>query len=279
MKKTLLVILTFTALFAFNTAHAQWCGTVSNCTGDPLTPPGFEAPNSIPCALEGQAYDGNISFQMYSTFTYLGVHQIDSLTFDTLYNLPCGLCWSLNKASKTYFPGEFGCFKITGTTSDAIGQYNLRLVLTAYLSGGGGVGQTVYPSTVDAAGIKIWFRVANSVGSCTAVDTSAGAQDQVAATSCPAAGINVVAANIASVNLQPNPMNSSAVLSFVAEKNATYTVKITDVTGKTISSKEVQAISGFNTSNIERGNISAGVYLLSLSDGVSSVTRKFTVVE
>ena len=278
MKKILLVILTISASFAFNPANAQWCGTLSNCIGNPNTAVGFEIPDSIPCAIQGVHYNNAISFQMYSVFNYLGVHQLDSVTIDTIYNLPCGLCWSLKKASKTYIPGEFGCINVSGTTTDAVGQYNLRMAITAYLSGGGGQGQTIYPGTVDAAGIKIWLRVAASAGSCTSVDTSQHGVDQVAASSCPS-GINEVAANVASVNIIPNPISSNAVLSFVAEKSASYSVKITDITGKVISVKEMQANAGVNTSVIERGNLSSGIYLLSLSDGVSSVTRKFSIVE
>ena len=214
---------------------------------------------------------------MYAQFTYIGTHDLDSITINTIGNLPCGLCWSLNKASKTYAANEFGSLNITGTTSDAIGQYNLRLNITAYLTANPGVGQTITPNTVDAAGIKIWLRVSNGVV-CASVDTSQNGVDQVAATGCPL-GINEVEANVSAVNVMPNPMNSSTTLSFTAEKNAAYSMKITDVTGKVVSVKEIAARAGVNNTTIERGNLSAGLYIISLTDGVSSVTRKLSITE
>ena len=278
MKKILLAILTISASFAINTANAQWCGTVNNLIGNPNAPVGFPDPNTLPCAVHGVAYLDTINFQMYSQFNFLGQQSIDSVTIDTIWNLPCGLCWNMNKTSRTYAANEFGVLYVTGTTNDAVGQYNLRLQVTAYINHSP-AGQFIQnPNTVDAAGIKLWVRVAQSAGNCAPVDTSINGTDQVAATTCPT-GINEVAANVASVNIMPNPMSSSALLSFVAERNANYSVKVMDITGNVISVKEIQANPGVNTSTIERGNLSAGIYLISLSDGVSSVTRKFTIAE
>ena len=56
-------------------------------------------------------------------------------------------------------------------------------------------------------------------------------------------------------------------------------MKITDVTGKVVSVKEIAAIAGMNTTTIERGNLSAGIYIISLTDGVSSVTKKLSIAE
>jgi len=283
MKKILLIILTISASLAFNSANAQWCGGTSTCNAGPNTQVGFPYPDSIPCVVQGEPYTYYIPFKMYSQFNYLGQHAIDSITIDTIFNLPCGLCYQLSNASNTFDSGQIGCIKITGTTNDAVGQYLFKFIVTAYLSGDAGAGLTIYPPTVDTAGIREWIRVTAAPGtSCTATDT-AGAdsptKDLTASTSCPAAGINEVAANVASLNIMPNPFNSSAQLSFTAEKNATYAVKITDITGKLISAKQMQANPGLNTTTIERGNLSAGLYLISLSDGVSSVTRKFTITE
>ena len=278
MKKILLAILTISASFAINTANAQWCGTVNNLIANPNAAIGFPYPDSIPCAEQGVAYHEPISFQMYSQFVYLGTQSIDSVTIDTIWNLPCGLCWTLNKANRTYAANEFGVLNITGTTNDVVGQYNLRLQVTAFINHNPQGVPIQNPNTVDAAGIKIWIRVAAPNTQCTATDTSINGTDQVAAVNCPT-GINEVATNVASVNIMPNPMGSSAQLYFTAEKNANYSVKVTDIMGKVISVKEIQANPGVNTSTIERGNLSAGIYLLSISDGVSSVTRKFTIVE
>jgi hypothetical protein len=278
MKKIFLVILTVSASFAFNTANAQWCGTVNTVTPNPSAPVGFPSPDSIPCASDGVYYNDTLAFQMYSNFNFLGQQTIDSVTIDTIWNLPCGLCWSLNKASKTYAAGQFGSLLITGTTHDGGGQYNLSMQVTAYINGDP-TGEFIQnPNEVNAAGISIYIRV-DSAGVCHPVDTASNYPNQTASTVCPT-GINEVAANIPTMNVMPNPMNSSsAMLSFTAEKNAAYTMRITDLTGQVVSVKEIQAVPGTNTSVIERGRLSSGMYFISLTDGVSSVTRKFTVID
>ena len=285
MKRILLVLFTISASLMFNPAKAQFCNTgVCSCNAGPNTQLGFPYPDSIPCAVQGQAYSYSIPIKMYSVFNFLGQHYIDSITIDTIYNLPCGLCYQMSSATNTFDSGQIGCIKISGTTNDAVGQYLLKLVITAYLSGNPTESvETIYPPLVYASGIREWFRVSPAPGTnCTATDTlqaDSAAKNLTASVVCPQAGINEVAANVASLNIMPNPFNSSAQLSFMAEKNATYAVKITDITGKLVSVKQMQANPGVNTTIIERGNLSAGLYLISLSDGVSSVTRKFTITE
>src|ERR1700733_13595098 len=101
MKKILLVILTISASFVFNTASAQGCGGLATCNAGPSTQTGFPYPDSIPCAPQGVAYDYTIPFKIYSVFHFAGNHHIDSITIDTIYNLPGGLCYQLSKSSGT----------------------------------------------------------------------------------------------------------------------------------------------------------------------------------
>ena len=74
-------------------------------------------------------------------------------------------------------------------------------------------------------------------------------------------------------------MNSEAVFSFMAEKNADYTVRITDVTGKEVSVKQVEGRTGENRVAVERNNLPAGVYFLLLTDGKNVVTKRFSVTD
>jgi len=280
MKKILLTVFTISALFTSQLVNAQWCGNVNTIPPNPNAQVGFPNPDSIPCAVDGVPYTDTIAFQMLSTINFPAgtTTTIDSVALDTIWNLPCGLCWSMDRASRTYAAGQFGTILISGTTWDMGGQYNLRLQVTAYINGDP---QGVFiqsPNEVDEAGIKIWLRV-DSAGTCHPVDTSStSATNEVANYPCNV-GVNHVAANIPTMNILPNPMNSSAVLSFTADKNASYTMRITDITGQVVSVKEIQAVPGTNTSVIERGRLSTGLYFVSLTDGVSSVTRKFTVVD
>src|SRR5688572_13690371 len=99
MKKTIFTLLALSMIF-FN-ASAQYCGNsgVAVCvpSGGPSSG-GFEDPNTTPCVVQGQAYNHAIQFTMFSTFTFQGnTVSIDSIRFDDIDSLPCGLCWATNK--------------------------------------------------------------------------------------------------------------------------------------------------------------------------------------
>jgi hypothetical protein len=56
-------------------------------------------------------------------------------------------------------------------------------------------------------------------------------------------------------------------------------MRITDIAGKQVDLQQVEAKTGANIVTIERNNLSAGVYILSLTNGSSTATRRFTISE
>lgn len=281
MKKLIFTfcILSVSAL-AFN-ASAQHCSTADGsgvCT--PLGGPaagGFEDPATTPCAVQGTAYSHALQFTMFSSFSFQGEQNVDSIEIVSIENLPCGLCWSVNKATKRYAANEDGCLSITGTTNDADGQYKLALSLKAWINGQP-TGLTIPSTLVDQTGIRLFLRVKTANGGCVTVDTSASANNLTAAATC-SVGISDIEAGVSSFSIMPNPMNSNATVSFVAERNAVYTMRITDIAGKQVDLQQVEAKTGANVVTIERNNLSAGVYILSLTNGNSTATRRFTISE
>ena len=260
-------------------SSAQFCGTTSSCTpqGGPSSG-GFEDPNTTPCAVQGTAYNHAIQFTMFSAFNFQGQQSVDSIEFISIENLPCGLCWAVNRADKRYAANVDGCLNISGTTTDAAGQYKMALTLKAWINGQT-TGLTIPSSLVDQTGMQILLRVQSASGSCAAADTSANANNLTATQGgCPNA-VNELNSGVAVLNIVPNPMHNEAVLSFVAEKNADYTIRITDITGKEVSVKQLEGRTGENRVTIERGNLPAGVYFVSLNDGKNSVTKRFSVSE
>lgn len=281
MKKIILSLTILSATFFANNLLAQACTSgngPSACspTGGPAQG-GFEDPSTTPCAVQGVAYSHAIQFTMFSVFNYLGTQQVDSIQFTSIDNLPCGLCWAVNKASKTYSKNEDGCISISGTTNDAAGQYKLALALKAWINGSP-IGLPIVANVVNDAGIKLLLRVKTPTGACVTADTSSSATNLTASINCTV-GINEITGNISSLNLVPNPMNSTGTLSFISEKQVAYTLSITDVTGKVISVKHEEAKEGVNNVIIERNNLSPGIYFLSLSDGKNIVTNRFAVTE
>ncbi len=281
MKKVIFTISFLTVVLFSNSVFSQACLSGSNpnaCspTGGPASG-GFEDPNTTPCIVQGTAYNYSLQFTMYAVFNYLGTQNVDSIQFTSIDNLPCGLCWAVNQTDKTYNANEDGCINIKGTTTDAAGQYKLALALKAWINGNA-TGLPIPASLVDQTGIKILLRVKAPAGVCVTPDTSGSANNLTASITCPV-GINDIAGNIFSVNLVPNPMNSTSILSFVSEKTALYTVRISDVAGRVVSSKEVEAKQGVNSVTIERNQLSAGVYFLSLTDGKNVVTNRFSIAD
>lgn len=279
MKKLIFTLCFISASAFMMQVSAQACSTPIACspTGS-LQDAGFENPDTTPCVKQGLAYSHAIQFKMFSQFDFAGHQNVDSIEFVSVDNLPCGLCWSVDQADKRYSADEDGCLNITGTTNDSSGQYKLALSLKAWINHQTTPGLVIPSSTVDQTGIRMYLRVKQVGTACMATDTSSGANNRLASLNCTA-GVNELSIGVSSLNLVPNPMNSEASLIFVAEKAALYTIHITDVTGKEVAVKPLDGKAGENIVTIERNNLSAGIYFLSLTDGTNAVTKRFSITE
>lgn len=280
MKKLFFTLCIISASAFMMQLNAQACGNNGPSACSPTGGPsggGFQDPNTVPCAIKGTAYNQAIQFSMFSAFNFQGQQSVDSIEIVSVDNLPCGLCWAVNKVNKRYSANEDGCLSFSGTTNDVAGQYKLAMSVKAWINNQV-TGLTIPASLFDQTGIHLFIRVKTAGGSCANVDTASNANNLTASLSC-ANGINELSSGVSSLNIIPNPMNSEAVFSFIAEKNAAYTIRITDVTGKVVSEKQLEGRTGENHTTIERNNLPAGVYFLSLTDGRNAVTKRFSVTE
>jgi hypothetical protein len=284
MKKTCSVLFIFCSLLIGGKLNAQYCGNSGPgaCVVlDTLSSPGFQNPNSVPCGVQGDTLNQPIQIKMFNTFNFLGMQNVDSIRFVAIGNLPCGLCWATSNPTNTFKANEAGCINISGTTEDTAGQYQFTLTLDAFINGSSGIpadSVRVLPSLVNETGIRVWYRVQNAAGTCQPVDTSSSYTGNTAHSGCPTA-INEISSDISLLSITPDPVNTSAVMSFNAIKAEPCQMRISDIAGKVISSKELQVTPGLNTSVIERNNLPAGIYFMTLTQGKSVVTRKFAVVE
>jgi len=279
MKKSIFTLLV-SSLFTIG-ANAQYCGgsgsSACSPTGGPSTG-GFQDPNEIPCIERGEGYSQSIQLSMFTEFNFQGQQSVDSIQIDAIGNLPCGICWRTNKATNRFKANEDGCIILTGSTNDPAGQYKFAFTMTAWINGGA-QGIQVPASLVNQTGIKYFVRVKNNGStSCPNVDTAANATNLTASASCTV-GTNDLNQTITALAIQPNPMNSHAVVSFQAEKSAVFTLTITDITGKIVAFSTLNAQAGANTTSIERNGLPAGMYFLSLSEGKSVSTKRFTITE
>lgn len=279
MKKLLLTV--FAIAVAFVSANAQACaaGAPSCLPQGTQNDPGFENPFNVPCAEKGVSYTYNVQFKMFTDFNFQGQQSVDSIEFVSVNNLPCGLCWNVDQADKRYLANEDGCLHISGTTNDAAGQYEFNIVMKAWINGGP-TAINVPASLTKQAGIRYFLRVKDAGGNCAALDTSANATYQTAnAANCSGTGINDIVSEVSGLQLMPNPVTNQATINFIAANSGVYTFTVTDVTGKTVNTKQVDVYAGTNTTTIERNGLPVGSYFLIVNDGKTNVTRRFTVAD
>ncbi len=281
MKRLIPAFLIAISLLGANSLSAQYCGGSGPgaCTPNgSVSGQGFESMDSVPCIVKGTAYNEAAQFNMYTSFNFLGQQTVDSIEFVSITNLPCGMCWATSHANNRFSAGDVGCMSFMGTTNDTAGQYKLALTLTAWINGTP-TGETIPPSLVSQTGIAIYLRVRKADSACVAVDTASSAPNLTASTGCPIAGIGEVPVEISSMSITPNPMNTSSQLSFNSLQNETFMLRISNIAGQEVATKEINAVAGANKVNIERGALSAGVYLVTLGNAKSSSTKKLTIIE
>jgi hypothetical protein len=259
-------------------AFAQNCQTGPETTiapGSGTTPGLHPTSDSLPCSVRGTQVVDTIyftNFQMFSGF------QVQSLRIDSIGNLPFGTCWQSNKANNTFGPGENGVIYVHGLNTAAPGQYKLKILITAQVQTIGTIGPDADAETL--AKLRYYVRVINNAGCpCPAVDTVLGKTMSFIPYTTPACtvGITEVGSSLNNVSVVPNPFNSTANVSFNSEVEGTFAVKMTNLLGAVVSSKEVAVSRGRNETSIERNGMASGIYIMSISNGSSSITKKVVI--
>ncbi|MCW3126700.1 MAG: hypothetical protein JWO03_2358, partial [Bacteroidetes bacterium] len=195
---------------------------------------------------------------------------------DTISNLPCGMCWSSNKATNEFLPDEVGAFQIQGTTNDPAGEYKVHLVLSVATLDS----HTYNIQHIDAnaGGVYLYFRVKGS-GACAPVDTNILGLTTSCITPPFGVGINEVSNAVSGLVIQPNPMANEAKVTFTSETNTTQTVRIVNIVGSEVYRASINAKAGINETTISKGNLPAGIYIMSVGNNKGMATRKFIISE
>jgi hypothetical protein len=83
--------------------------------------------------------------------------------------------------------------------------------------------------------------------------------------------------NINAFEIFPNPANTQATISFIAQNEGNYSIELYDLVGKKVLSKTVYATQGHNMESVELTNTPNGVYLIQLSGNGSRSVSKLVV--
>jgi hypothetical protein len=227
---------------------------------------------ALPCAHPSIAVSDTIYFKNYSTFS---VATVNSLKIDSLY-LPAGLTWRTSSLDNTFSTGQDGVILVEGITNVHPAIYKLRIIVDVNTT----IGNF---SAVDAetlAHLRYHVRITYPGLPCPAIDP-ADSNDVI--TEYPfietwptgfASGIN---SEIVDLSISPNPFSGTANVVFASEVEGVYTMKMTNLIGALVSTKEVNVTTGTNELSISSNGMSAGIYLLSLSNGHSTITRKVVI--
>jgi len=255
-------------------AFAQQCYTGANgITPHPAGTPGL-SPNSdsLPCAVTGTQVSDTIYFTNFQSFN--GV-TVDSLAIDSIGNLPTGTCWTTSSPTNTFAGGASGVIYVHGLNLALPGQYSLKIFITGYLAGGITVGPDANANTL--AGLYYWVRVICADSACPALDTINGkTHDFIPYAACPS-GITQISNNLTNVSVVPNPFTSSANVTFNSDVEGTFSVKMMNLLGEVVTTKEVTVTRGTNQTELNRNGLSSGIYILSISNGNGSISKKVII--
>lgn len=268
MKKILL------NLFAFSTAVLFTANAIAQCTPASSSTLGggfFPADSTQPCVIRNVSYNATMQVENFGVINTSAT--VVSLRVDTIYNLPSGLTWAMNQptgnAANTLLTAQIGCIQFSGTTTQAVGIANLDFGVTVVVNLSG-TEQTFVNKT------SVLVELFNS--------TFGGDYDfdyrlfivENANDCTNSVGIEEIA-NVSNLNIYPNPFSNKALISFNALVNEKYTARLFDVMGKAVYEETLQANSGNNSFELNKKDISNGVYFFTLTNGKATETKRVIV--
>jgi hypothetical protein len=154
-------------VFVFHGVSAQYCvprdsficvaAAVPDSAG--LYPP----VDSFPSFYNNFLTSATLQFRNFDTILFgTEVLPVYSLTWDTIENLPPGLCWTTSEANNTFAQGAAGCIHFSGLACGPTGQYKLSTLVTLDIGvlvetdgDPGGLGYMVRLQNYDSTNIPV----------------------------------------------------------------------------------------------------------------------------
>jgi len=236
----------------------------NTCSPDPsitLATPGI-FPKSLP-PVDTSNLTINQTFTYSVPFTYTNkqgmVVYIDSSFLTGILNLPPGLSYQCGRPNCIFYPGEIGCFVVSGTLPNVNNQrYYTEFKVTDYgvintLQYGPQELQTYSPNyTADT----MVFTVNNS--SVLGIET-----------------FDTTTLNI--VQCSPNPFSNDVTVKFTTPETGNVDFYINDIYGRELYRSVVNAFSGINTINYSSDNLSAGSYYFTIANSSGKQITKMMI--
>ncbi|MBK8876235.1 MAG: T9SS type A sorting domain-containing protein [Bacteroidetes bacterium] len=223
----------------------------AQCTPDvSLTIPGIypDSTTGLPSGVLGQPYSEVIQVRVLTDTSLFGAPVIvTSITITGVTGLPPGITYSCNPASCIFPGGTNGCILLSGTPT-AAGAFtmNVDLEVAGTLFGS----PLTQPSTVDYYVINI-----NSTS-----------------------GVNELGAvKFDLLQNKPNPAINFTDVTYSSPIGGDFTLRAYNMIGKEVFDQTVRGMAGLNTVRVNTSDFAPGVYMLSIENGSSVVTRRMIV--
>ncbi len=253
---------------------------VAPCNGldsNNLTGPGVKpVASDLPCIVQSVPYFQTVQgrIQTDSTVTIsvpvVGnlpvVFTVDSVRIDSILGLPNGITFGLSP--RTILGGGKGCVSFYGTTTDAVGNYPITAIGTAWLTGNA-AGQTI-PYTRRgnlnqyAPFSGYYLRVVSTPDSCHLYI------DSVTSVTNYNQSLN------AKINVFPNPTAGVFTLQVNSGSPVTGMVFIFDALGRRVHEQPIDVLGPYSTT-IDISKFGAGLYTLQVSTPQGSAVQKISV--
>lgn len=258
-----------------NTTYFTSCNSGTN-TATPInsSTPGVSPGDSVlPCITRGIFRSDTIYITNYTMFDGLPVNY---LKVDSIY-LPTGLCWNTNKANNQFAGGESGVIIAQGITDAPQGQYKLRIIVDAN-AGIGGVITLTNQNAETLIGLRYRVRVIDTTGCpCPAMNHTDTTDSYIAYSCLQIGGIDEPTNGISGLTIAPNPFSQKVTISFSSETEGRCIVKLSNLIGSEVSSKEANIRIGQNDIIMDRNGLPAGMYLLTISTSHGNMTGRVVV--
>ena len=168
---------------------------------------------------------------------------VDSAVLDNVQGLPPGLTYICNNSNCSWLGGAQGCATISGTPTVS-GVYDVTINIIGWVT-------VVIPISQPAP----------FTGYTIIID--------------PALNIQLIQKNDFKLkHNSPNPFSETTDIEFVTGKNGQVDFKVMNLLGEVIHSEVISAVPGTNKIEFNGKNLTHGIYVYSLSNGESIVTKR-----
>ena len=274
MKKILFTLLTL-IIFSWGLQAQQ----IDQCTVDPVfqdTLPGvYPFPYDADLNPDGGITDTaclNEFFQFVftlvvsDTITISGTQiPIDSIVLNTegaISNLPQGIDYTCNPPTCSFAKNTQGCVVVYGKATDASDIGDHELSISGFLF-----------SPFTPQGAPLQFPNPDlAPGSYTLSVAEQGSPSCTIWTD-----VNEPLSQIESFRNLPNPFSGTTTLEIITKEAGEYTFTLSDLMGRQVATRKLSLVQGLNHWTFDATDLKPGMYIYTLSDGHSRVSRRMIV--